>query len=133
MNTHNKYANTSKIEEYLYGILYGVVSDHVFAGTLPSSIDEDWDDMVLIDCDLPITDYDCYSGGTVYIFLYARPNADGSKNVPVMARLEDAICDVLDNASNPHYSIERQSNGADYDNSVGWHMNFVYFNITITN
>lgn len=132
MREVNRYANTSKVEEYLYSILYSAVSDHVFAGTLPSSIGESWDDMVLIDCDLPLNDNGTYSWGTVYVILYARPNADGSKNVPVMAQLETKLCDVLDTAHNDHYSIERIANAADYDNNIGWHTNFVHFNLTIT-
>jgi hypothetical protein len=132
MRTINRYANTSKVEEYLYSILYSAVSDHVFAGTLPTAIGEDWNDMVLIDCDNPMPDNGAYSFGTVYIMLYARPNADGSKNVPVMAQLENKVCDVLDNLHDSHYSVERIANGADYDSTIGWHMNFVHFNLTIT-
>lgn len=132
MRELNRYANTSKVEEYLYGIINGVVSNHTFAGTLPSAIGNEWDDMVLIDCDLPMTDYGVYSSATVYIFLYARPMADGSKNVPKMAYLEDKICDVLDSISDDHYSVDRISNGSDYDNSIAWHRNFVYFNLIIT-
>ena len=120
------------VEEYLYSILNGAVSDHTFAGTLPSSIDGDWDDMVLIDCDLPMTDYGPYSKATVYVFLYARPNADGSKNVPLLYSLEDKLCDVLDSISDTHYSVDRLSNGSDFDTSINWHRNFVYFNLTIT-
>ena len=132
LRTLNRYANTSMVEEYLYSILNGAVSDHTFAGTLPSSIDGDWDDMVLIDCDLPMTDYGPYSKATVYVFLYARPNADGSKNVPLLYSLEDKLCDMLDSISDTHYSVDRLSNGSDFDTSINWHRNFVYFNLTIT-
>lgn len=133
MNTLNRYANTSKVEEYLYSIMNGAVSDQTFAGTLPSSIDISWNDMVLIDCDLPMTDYGPYSSATVYVFLYARPNANGSKNVPLLAQMEDKLCDVLDSIHDDHYSVERLSNGADYDTTLQWHRNFVYFNLIITN
>lgn len=132
MRGTNRYANTSKVEEYLYGILQGAVSDQTFAGTLPSAIGNDWNDMVLIDCDLPMTDYGTYSSATVYIFLYARPNADGSKNVHIMDQLEDKLCDVLDSIHHDHYSVDRISNGADYDTTINWHRNFVYFNLIIT-
>lgn len=133
MNELNKYANTSRVEEYLYSIINGAVSDQTFAGTLPSSIDSAWNDMVLIDCDLPMTDYGPYSSATVYVFLYARPNANGSKNVPLLAQMEDKLCDVLDSIYDDHYSVERLSNGADYDTTLQWHRNFVYFNLIITN
>lgn len=132
MNTLNRYANTSKVEEYLYSVLNGTVSDQVFAGTLPTAIGESWNSMVLIDCDLPMTDFGPYSSATVYIYLYARPNANGTKNVPVLAKMEDDLCDVLDSIQNAHYSVERLSNGADYDTTLQWHRNYVYFNLVIT-
>ena len=132
MRELNRYANTSNVEEYLYSIIQGVVSDYTFAGTLPSAIGNTWDDMVLIDCDLPMTDYGVYSSATVYIFLYARPNADGTKNVPLLSQLEDKLCNVLDSVNHDHYSVDRISNGSDYDNSIAWHRNFVYFNLIIT-
>ena len=132
MRDLNRYANTSKVEEYLYSILNGVVSDHTFAGTLPTAIDASWNDMVLIDCDLPMTDYGPYSSATVYVFLYARPFADGSKNVARLNEMEDALCGILDTLHNSHYSVDRLSNGGDYDANINWHTNFVYLNITIT-
>ena len=132
MRELNRHANTSMVEEYLYQALIGSVSDHVFAGTLPSTTGGDWNDMVLIDCDLPMTDYGPYSKATVYVFLYARPNPDGSKNVPLLYQMENNLCDVLNSIHDDHYSVERISNGSDYDSSISWHRNFVYFNLTIT-
>ena len=132
LRTLNRHANTSMVEEYLYSVLNGAVSDHTFAGTLPTSIDGAWDDMVLIDCDLPMTDYGVYSKATVYIFLYARPNADGTKNVQKLYEMENSLCDVLNSIYDGHYSVERMSNGSDYYASIHWHRNFVYFNLTIT-
>lgn len=131
MRELNRRANTSMVEEYLYGILNGAVSDHTFAGTLPSAIGNEWDDMVLIDCDLPMMDYDTYSSATVYIFLYARPNADGTKNVRKLYDMENALCDVLDSVNDVYYKVHRLSNGSDYDTSIGWHRNFVYFSLII--
>lgn len=131
MKTLNRHANTSMVEEYLYSVLNGAVSDHIFAGTLPTAIDNAWNDMVLIDCDLPMTDYGPYSKATVYVFLYARPNPDGTKNVPKLYELENKLCDVLDSISDDHYSVDRLSNGADYDTAIGWHRNYVYFNLII--
>lgn len=131
MNKLNKYANTSQVEEYLYTILNGVVSDHTFSGTLPTTIDSSWNDMVLIDCDLPMIDHGPYSSATIYIFLYARPNADGTKKVPLLSLMENKLCDVLDSISDVHYTVNRLSNGADYDTTLQWHRNFVYFNLII--
>lgn len=131
MHNHNNYANTSKVEEFIYSLLSGVVSDNVFAGNLPSTISENWNDMIVIDCDLPITDYGCYSVSTIYIFLYARPHEDGSKNVPLLAQMEESLNTVLDKVDDTHYTVSRQSNGADYDSNINWHRNYVYLTIKI--
>lgn len=132
MRKLNRYANTSRVEEYLYGIIKGAVSDQTFAGTLPTTIDNTWQDMVLIDCDLPMTDFGPYSRATVYVFLYARPFIDGAKNVAKLNEMENALCEVFETAQDDHYSIERLSNGADFDTNINWHRNFVYFNLIIT-
>lgn len=131
MNELNRYANTSRVEDYLYSALYGKVSDHVFIGTITEP-KGDWEDMVLIDCDLPMTDYGPYSKATVYVFLYARPIPDGTKNAVRSIQMEDALCDVLESIQDEHYSVERLSNGADYDAQINWHRNFVYFNLIVT-
>lgn len=131
MNGINRYANTSRVEDFVYSILRGRVSDNVFVGTVTEPRGE-WEDMVLIDCDLPMTDYGSHSKATVYVFLYARPRADGAKNSARLAAMEDALCDVLDSVCDSHYSVERLSNGADYDAQINWHRNFVYFNLIIT-
>lgn len=131
MNELNRYANTSQVEKYLYGVLKGAVSNNTFVGTLPSKIKDTWEDMVLIDCDLPMADYGPYSKATIYVFLYARPKDDGTKNVPLLAQMENKLCDVLDSISDVHYTVNRLSNGADYDTTIQWHRNFVYFNLII--
>lgn len=131
MYTVNKYANTSKVEEYLNSLFYGTLSEHVFVGTLPSTTDLEWDEMVLIDCDLPMVDNGVYTRATVYVFLYARPNTDGTKNVHKLAQMEETLGEILDNAKDDHYSINRQSNGSDYDSQLNWHRDFVYLNIVI--
>lgn len=132
MNTVNRYANTSMVEEFLLNILTGTVSDHVYPNTLPSAIGNDWNDMVLVDCDLPMVDYGNYTQATVYIYLYARPRTNGTKNGALLAQLENKLCDVLDTVKDAHYAVNRLSNGADYDTNIQWHRNYVYFNLIIT-
>jgi hypothetical protein len=46
--------------------------------------------------------------------------------------MENSLCDVLNSIYDDHYSVERVSNGSDFDNGIAWHRNFVYFNLTIT-
>ena len=123
--------NISKIEAYLYGIMDNVVSANTYAGTLPDTIQSSWNDMCLIDCGNAIRDYDSYGQGVVFIWLYARPRADGTKNTSVMAALEKRLNEVLDNASNETYQFNRRNVYTDYDADRKWHCNIVELNLTI--
>ena len=82
MNVADDKFNISKIESYLYGELYGTLTQQTYVGTLPETIKDTWQEMCLIDCGSSIVDEDARASGTVMILLYARPNTDGSKNVP---------------------------------------------------
>lgn len=131
MFKHNNNANTSKIENMLYMAIKDAVSNNVFIGVRPSTIDENMDDFVVIDCDLPITDYGSHSTASVYVFLYARPIGNGIKNVARLAEMEESLNIVLDTYTSNVYKLVRQSNGAEYDTGINWHNNFVYISITI--
>lgn len=123
--------NISKLETYLYGIMDNVVSDNTYAGTLPDTIQSTWSDMCLIDCGNAIEDKDAYGKGVVLIWLYAKPRADGAKNTAVMSVLENKLNEVLANASNEMYQINRRNTYSDYDTNRKWHCNIVELNVTI--
>jgi hypothetical protein len=63
--------------------------------------------------------------------LYARPNTDGSKNVPKMSQLEQRLNEIIRNANNPHYQISRRATYTDYDTKRNWHYNIVELNIMV--
>ena len=123
--------NISKVESYLNSIIDNVVSDNTFVGTLPSTIKSEWKDMVLIDCSDGFGDYDAYGRGYVLIWLYVKPNSDGTKNVAHMSRLESRLNEVIQNARDPHYIINRRGTYQDYDDARQWHCNIVEININI--
>jgi len=131
MNEANDNFNISKIESYLYSILNGVVSDHTFVGTLPDTIDEKWDDMCLIDCSNTVVDEDARATGIVFVSMYARPNFDGTKNVPKMSSLEVKLNEVIRSAYDKNYRISRAGTSADYDSNRNWHYNTAQLNILI--
>ena len=110
MNKDN--LNISKIETYLAGIIDNVVSDNTYAGTLPTTINSAWSDMVLI-------------------WLYAKPRTDGTKNVALMSQLEKKLNEVIGAADDRHYIISRRDTFTDYDDARKWHCNIVELNITI--
>ena len=123
--------NISRIETYLHGIIDNVVSKNTYAGTLPDTIKSDWNDMVLVDCANRVSDMDAYGEAIVLVWLYARPFENGSKNVAVMDELETKLNEVIENANDRIYVINRRNTYSDYDNDRQWHCNIVELNILI--
>lgn len=129
MNKDN--LNISQIESYLYSIIDNKVSDNTYAGTLPDTIQSDWKDMCLIDVGTDIIDKDAYGVGAVLVWLYARPLANGAKNVAKMSELENKLNEVIEGASDSTYHINRRATYSDYDSERKWHCNIVELNIRI--
>lgn len=129
MNKDN--LNISKIETYLNSIIDNVVSTNTYAGTLPDTIKSEWTDMCLIDCGHAIRDLNAYGQGTVLIWLYTKPRGDGAKNTALMSQMERKLNEVIKNASDSTYSINRRNVYSDYDTDRKWHCNIVELNITI--
>lgn len=123
--------NISKIETYLHGIIDNKVSKNTYAGTLPDTIKSDWDDMVLVDCANRVSDMDAYGEAIVLVWLYARPFENGSKNVAMMDELETKLNEVIENANDRIYVINRRNTYSDYDSDRQWHCNIVELNVRI--
>ncbi len=121
----------SKIETYLYSLINGKVSKNTFVGTPPETMKTAWSDLCVIDCGSAITDLDAYGGGVIRILLYARPMADGSKNVSTLASLDKKLMNVLTNINNETYQLNRRNTYTDYDTERKWHYNIVEFNLII--
>lgn len=123
--------NISRIETYLHGIIDNKVSKNTYAGTLPDTIKSDWNDMVLVDCANRVSDMDAYGEAIVLVWLYARPFENGSKNVAVMEELETKLNEVIENANDKIYVINRRNTYSDYDSDRQWHCNIVELNVRI--
>lgn len=123
--------NISRIETYLHGIIDNKVSKNTYAGTLPDTIKSDWNDMVLVDCANRVSDMNAYGEAIVLIWLYARPFEDGSKNVAMMEELETKLNEVIENANDKIYVINRRNTYSDYDSERQWHCNIVELNVRI--
>ena len=89
--------NISYVEDYLYSVMDNKISVNTYVGTLPDTIQSTWQDMCLIDCGSAIADYDAFGGGVVLIWLYAKPLANGSKNVSRMAKMETELNNIISN------------------------------------
>lgn len=123
--------NISKIETYLHSIFDNVVSDNTYVGTPPETIKESWTDMCVIDVGTNIRDYDTYGKGVILVWLYARPLANGAKNVAKMSELETKLNEVIENARHSSYRLNRRATYSDYDSARKWHCNIVELNLTI--
>lgn len=122
--------NISKIETFLDSLLRGTVSNQVFPDDIPSAIDKDWSDFVVFDC-ASIRDNDALGNGYVLINLYAKPLADGTKNVKKMSAMETALNTAIKSTGGGTYRLSRDTLWTDMDNRCKWHVNIVKVNITI--
>lgn len=106
------------------------ISDHVFFGNLPASLDSDWTDMIQVDVN-SISDYDAYAKGSVNIFLYAKA-ADSTSKKPVKAleSMETKLDEVLETYYNQHYSTRIGFRDQGYDSNTKYYYNVVNIEIT---
>lgn len=108
--------NISSIENFFYSVLHKKVSDKVFLGGLPSTIQSTWTDMVVVDISSTIKDLTAFGLGTVSILLYPNKNrADGSKNSPVTSALGKKLNLALESYKKDNYSIRRVGTFSEYD------------------
>lgn len=128
----NENINISSIEAYLDGIIKGKVSKHVFAGTLPNTLTDDVKDLVLIDCGNAINDLSSHGKGTLNVFLYAKPTANGRKNVAQLSKMEKSMDGVIDETNDPRYTLTQLYKTTDYDSALNWHFVVVALNIIIS-
>lgn len=127
----NDNLNISSIETYLDKIIKGKVSKTVYAGTLPNAISDDTKDLVLIDCGNAVKDLSAYGKGTINVYLYAHPTANGRKNVAQLSKMEKAMNAVLDGANDDRYILTQLYKATDYDYAINWHFIIVALNIII--
>lgn len=123
--------NISKIETYLHSIIDNKVSKNTFVGNLPDTMQSTWQDVCLIDCGSAIADMSAYGRGVVLVWLYARPLANGAKNVAQMAAMESKLNEVIKGATSSTYQITRRNTYSDYDTVRKWHCNIVELNLHV--
>lgn len=126
--------NISKIESFLYEKIDNVVSANTFVGSkVPdkTAIPTDWNDIVLIDIPNGVRDFDAYGKGTILVYLFARPQESGRKNVAVLSKMEASLNEVINTSSNDTYLLKRRLTFTGYDMNIDWHYNVVEITLTI--
>ena len=104
---NNDYINISSIETHFDKVIRKHVCKQSFAGTLPSTLDENTQDYVVIDAGAGISDFNAYGSGLINIFLYAQPIGNGQKNVATLSKLEKAMnkCIKENKFDSKYYSV----------------------------
>lgn len=126
--------NISKIETFLYEKIDNVVSKNTFVGSkVPdkTAIPTDWNEIVLIDIPNGVRDFDAYGKGTVLVYLFARPQESGRKNVAVLSKMEASLNEVINTSSNDTYLLKRRLTFTGYDMNIDWHYNVIEITLTI--
>lgn len=123
--------NISKIESFFNTLLDNKVSNNTFFTDLPSTIKQEWTDMVVVDCN-SIYDNGGICKGTVNVLLYAKPLSNGSKNVAKLSELEMKLNNCIASNTSKTYIITRVENmPPDFDDDRNLHCNAVKINILI--
>lgn len=126
--------NISKIETFLNEKIDNVVSKNTFVGSkVPdkTAIPTDWKDICLIDIPNGVRDFDAYGKGTVLVYLFARPQESGRKNVAVLSKMEASLNEVINTSSNDTYLLKRRLTFTGYDMNIDWHYNVIEITLTI--
>ena len=126
--------NISKIETFLNEKIDNVVSKNTFVGSkVPdkTAIPADWKDIVLIDIPNGVRDFDAFGRGTVLIYLFARPQESGRKNVATLSAMEKKLNEVIESSDNDTYHLKRRMTFTGYDTKIDWHYNVIEITISI--
>ena len=105
----NIYKTTSRAENFFSMLLTKAgISDNLFIGNMPATVDSSWKDMVLVDV-LSLKDYGAYAKGSANIFLYAKSvDSHGTKPVKRLYAMELLLqCDKRKHNGKKHLTKER--------------------------
>lgn len=124
--------NISKIETYLHDKVFkGKVSDNLFVGRLPDTLDKSWKDIAMIDCGTNIYDRNGYAMGSFLVWLFVKPKANGVKDVKRMSQMELAADDCITTARHQNYVISKRSSKSGYDSTHDLYYTVIDANLTI--
>lgn len=132
---NNDYINISAIETHFDKVIRKHVCKQSYAGTLPSTLDENTQEYVVIDAGAGISDFHAYGSGIINIFLYAQPIGNGMKNVAVLSKMEKAMNKCLreNKFDSKFYSVANEEAYGDtgYDSTYNMHYVIKAVHLTI--
>lgn len=127
----DKHRNISQVLNDLYMPFYQTVSEHIYFGTLPSTLGSDENDMVLIDVGSSINDLNAYGKGTIHIFLYTQPATNGRMDLGRLLEMEEAADEVIESLDTENYTFAELYRNTDYDSTYNMHYIIIALNLII--
>lgn len=122
----------SSMETFFDGLLRGKVTDALYFGDLPVNISKKWKEIVVVDCGNPMRNKGVFTSGTVLIYIYARQNAYGLKDVATMQKVEQLLSDVIEANDDPHYHTSIMGSYANFDAINDMYFNIIQVHLVIT-
>lgn len=123
--------NISKIETFFDTLFRGKITDNLFFTELPPAIQEDWKDMVVVDCSAMV-DWDAYGRGTVLLYVYVPPmGSSGRKDVATFSNIESKINQCIQDNTNEIYKIQRRESYSDFDSEKNLFVNIIELNVIV--
>lgn len=123
---------TSSVETFFDSLLRGRLTDNLFYNSLPTNIRKRWKECAVVDVANPMRDYDSHMVGTVLVFLYAKQNDYGIKNVKVLQEQERKLNRLIEESRDEHYHISRRGSYSNYDAVNDIYYNVVQINLIVT-
>ena len=121
---NNDSIHISSILTHFDKVVRKEVCKNCYAGTLPSTLQPNVKDMVVITCGNSVVDKNAYGRGTIFFYLYAQP-VNGQMNVPALSKLEKSLYKALssDKFDSDNYIVSREINlgGEGYDTTYNMH------------
>ena len=89
---NNTYKTISRAENFFSMLLTKAnISDNLFIGNMPATIENSWKDMILVDV-ISVNEYNAYAKGSANVFLYAKSvDSRGTKPVKELYKMELAL------------------------------------------
>lgn len=117
-----------KIQDFLWKLFTSDLLPNKYFDDLPST--NDFDSAMVIDLSNSISDMNAYGQGSFLIFLYAKPLKSGMRN-GILGNMEKEVMRLIDENSDPTYTISPRYRHSDYDAARNLHMTILEVNILI--
>lgn len=124
----------SSIETFFDTLLRGEdkLTKNLYFNELPTELDKNWKEIVVVDCGNPIRDHNAFSVGTVLILLYAKQNTYGIKDVKRLQQMEKALNRLVQGNTDPNYHLSFRGRYSNYNAVNDIYFNVIQLNIVIT-